>query len=54
MKMVRKSVVASAVLLMTGVGFAQYPPPATSQTKSGSPAAAPAPPAYTPVRWNEN
>lgn len=54
MKMVRKSVVASAVLLMTGVGFAQYPPPTTSQTKSGSPAAAPAPPAYTPVRWNEN
>src|SRR5687767_5032479 len=56
MKMVRKSVVASAVLLMTGMGFAQYAPPTTSQTKSGLPAAPPpaAPPAYTPVRWNEN
>ena len=32
---------------------AQYPPPTTQQTQAGTPPAV-APPAYTPVRWNEN
>ena len=51
--------VASLALTLAGLlscansASAQYPPPTTQQTQAGTPAAV-APPAYTPVRWNEN